>query len=184
MIHLRLTKPDPMPPKEQVFRATRAACRLAESGKVDIRSLLPHLTFHFTNSHYGEFSRALATCGDEGIAVLTNFLFTGDAFRSEAALGLRFAKKNPLAISALLRAATVETNRTLRANILNYLRGSRAPAEQAVPLGLQLLRSEDAYTRSRAAGLLAEYRSIDEVDKALEAAANDPDEDVRRAAAR
>jgi hypothetical protein len=185
MIRLHLKKPDALLPHERIYRATRAVYILAESGKVDTRSLVPHLAFHFTNSNYTECPRALANSGDEGISVLTNLLFTGrDAIRDEAAYGLYFAKKKPQAISALLRAATVETNRSLRANALGYLRGSGAPAEKAVPVALESLRSEDAYTRWQAAGLLADYRSIDQVDKALEAAANDPDERVRKAAAR
>jgi len=187
MIHLHLTKPDPLPPHERISRATRAAYMLAERAKVDIRPLLPQLTFHFTNANFAEFPRALANCGDEGISVLTNFLFTGhDALRNHAAYGLHFdfVKKKPQAISALLRAATTETNRILRANALNSLRGTGAPAEEVVPLALELLRSEDAYSRWQAAGLLVDYRSIDEVDKALGAAANDSDERVRKAAAR
>ena len=60
-----------------------------------------------------------------------------------------------LAMEELLRSANSETNAALRANALGYLRDSKGPAEILVPLGLRFIRSEDAYARWQAAGLLA-----------------------------
>ena len=185
MIHLHLARPDPLPVHEWNYRAARAAYILAERGNVDIRPLLPVLTFHFTNSTYGEFSRALASAGDEGISVLTNYVLSDQLrLRNEAASALRFVRNKPQAIAALLRVATFETNRSWQANALLYLQGSGAPAAEVVPLALQFLRSEDAYTRWAAAELLVDYRSITEVRNTLKGALNDPDEHVRKAAAR
>jgi hypothetical protein len=186
VLRLSGSQPDPsMVLHDLKFRAVRASCILAENANGDIRLLIPQLSFLAKTTDLTEANRALASAGDEGISVLTNLLFTGDArLRNDAAWGLHHVKRRPQVISAFLRDATVETNQILRANALGYLRGSGAPAEKTVPLGLEFLRSEDAYTRWQAAGFLADYRSIDEVDKALEAATNDPDERVRGAATR
>ncbi len=183
MVRFHLSKPDALLPHEWNSRAARAAYMIAESGDVNIRRLLPHLSFHFTNSNFGEFSRALARVGDDGISVLTNYVLSDhQRYRDDAASALRHVHRKPQAIAALIRVATLESNRSLRANALSYLQGSKAPADQVVPLTLQLLRSEHAYTRRMAAGLLADYRSFPEVSNALHRALSDPDESVRRAA--
>jgi hypothetical protein len=183
LVRFHLSKPDTLLPHEWNYRAARAAYMIAESGNVDIRRLLPHLSYHFTNSNYGEFSRALTRAGDEGISVLTNYVLSDhQRYRDDAASALSHVNRKPQAFAALIRVATLESNRSLRANALLYLRGSKAPADQVVPLTLQFLRSDDAYTRRMAAGLLADYRSLAEVSNALHRALSDPDENVRRAA--
>jgi hypothetical protein len=185
MIRLNLARPEPFGAHELNYRAARAAYILAENSDVDVRPLLHELIFHFTNSTYGEFSHALARAGDEGFSVLTNYVMSDQPrLRDEAASALRFLRNKPQAIAALLRVATLETNRSLRANALGYLKGSGAMADEVVPLALESLRSEDGYMRWQAADLLLDYRSIAEVSKALQTATNDPDPLVRRVAAR
>ena len=173
------------PLHEQQFRAIRATFILAESGNVDIRPLLPQLTFHARNAEQSEAFRALARAGEEGISVLTNLLFTGDVdVRRDASWGLHFVNKKSQATAALLRSATVETNFRARAEAFRALSSSGAQADQVVPLGLRLLGSEDGYTRRQAAEVLVDYRSLAEVSNALHAALSDPDVEVRRTAAR
>ena len=182
---LHLAKPDPLRAHEWHYRAARSAWYLAENGNVDIRPLLPLLTHHFTNSTYGEFNHALARAGNEGISVLTNLVLSDKRLlRDDAASALRFVNDKPQAIAALLRVATLESNLVSKANALSFLRGSGAPACEVVPLALEFLRSQDGYTRWKAADLLVDYRDIAEVSNALQTATNDPDVRVRRAVAR
>lgn len=179
-VRLHLAKPEPWQPLEQMDRAGWAAYLLADCGKVDISPLLPHLTFHATNLGPAGIWRAIASAGDEGISVLTNLVFTGELpMRLNAAWGLQFVRQKPQAIAALLRSAKIETNSPARASILGYLAGSGAPADEAVPLGLRLLRSEDVDTRWQATCLLADYRSIVEVSNALQAALSNVHPSVR-----
>jgi hypothetical protein len=183
-IRFGLAQPDPITWHEEQARASRAAYQVAERG-VDIRPLIPYLHFHFTNGNYAsEIPRTLARAGTEGIALLTNLVITGDRrVRDEAGWGLHFVAQEPMAFEALIRSANTETDPSLRANALGYLRRSKGPPEILVPLGLQFMSSDDAYARWQAASFLARYMQIDEARKALEKATNDPDQRVRSTAA-
>ena len=175
-IRFGFAKPPPIHPLELQSRACEAAYNLAERSNVDITSLIPHLTYHFTNGTYADSPapRALAGAGSAGIAVLTNLLFTGNRnVRDQSGWAMNLypaTRRKPEVYTALIRAASGETNGQLRANFLLYLTGSRAPAEQVVPLGLRSLRTGDAYERGMAAGLLKDYTSDENVRKALEEA--------------
>jgi hypothetical protein len=78
-IRYRLLKPDSIHPLELQSRGCEAAYILAERANVDIHSLVPHLTYHFTNGTYADSNsgRALARSGLGGVTVLTNLLSTG-----------------------------------------------------------------------------------------------------------
>lgn len=181
-VRLQLAKPEWLSPTEQVRRAGWAAYILAECGNVDVRPLLPHLTFHATNPGSVEMTRALASAGDEGVSVLTNQLFTGEpTVRCQAAWGLQFAWQRPQATAALLRSATIETNSLARVQALASLANSGATPAEGVPLGLRLLRSEDEGTRWMAAWLLADYRSIVEVSNSVQTVLSAGDKGVRDA---
>jgi HEAT repeat protein len=82
-------------------------------------------------------------------------------------------------MAALIRSATTEPDKVLRANAVAYLNGCAGPAEQLVPLGLKFLKSDDAYDRWNGARLLKGYLSTREVEQAFQAAAADPDSRVR-----
>lgn len=85
-----------------------------------------------------------------------------------------------MAIEALVRTATSESNPRLRANAVGCLRHSKAPADRMVPIGLRFIRSEDGYDRWHAAQLLAQYIAVDDkAHEALEGALNDSDNPVR-----
>jgi hypothetical protein len=160
---------------------------LAEGANVDISRLIHQLTFHFTNSNYAasENARALANAGTEGVAVLTNQMFSGSrGVRDDASSALRFINQRPEAIAALVRFANTETNGHLAANALLYLQGSQGPAEVLAPLGLRFLRSTDAYERWAGAQVLQGYAKHDGVEHALRKATEDPDKRVSSAAVR
>src|SRR5688500_2776501 len=61
----RLLPPDSLELAERQYRASRAAYKIAEDAGADISSLVPHLSFHLTNSNYAdtENGRALAHAG-------------------------------------------------------------------------------------------------------------------------
>ena len=67
----------------------------------------------------------------------------------------------------------------LRANAVLYLSGSGGSAQQMVPLGLRLLKSDDGYQRWAGASLLLQYRAVPEARAALASAISDPDQRVR-----
>ena len=172
-IHLGIMKLPTVSHFQLQSRACEAAFHLAERAGTDISQLVPHLHYHFMNGTYADWSsgRALAGAGTIGVAVLTNLVITGARnVRDNAGPALRYANKRPEVIVALLQAIETEPDRQLRANLLLYLRGSGAPAEQVVPVGLRFLQSDDAYTRRMAATLLRDYRTDENVQRALEAA--------------
>lgn len=170
LIRFQVIKPDQLSPLEVVNRASEAAYNLGERSKTDIGALIPHLEFHFTNGTYADSasSRALASAGPRGIAILTNLMFSGsDNVRNQSAWALHHVSRRPEVIAALIRAANTETNATLRANALGYLPRSGGPAEELVPLGLKFLRSTNAYDRKQARWMLSGYKHLEEVRAAL-----------------
>ena len=177
-VRFGLVKPRPIHPLELQSRACEAAYTLAERADVDISRLVPQLHYHFTNGTYADSNsgRALANAGSKGISVLTNLLLTGSRSVRDNAAALRYVKTKPEVIAALIMSAHSDPDPTLRANAVLYLGGSRGPAEQLVPLGLEFLRSENGYARWAGASLLANHRSTPEAKTALEAAISDPDE--------
>lgn len=186
-MRFRLMKPPAISPLELESRACEAAYSLAERAAVDISRLVPHLRYHFTNGTYADVNsgRALAQAGPTGISVLTNLLFTGiRSVRDQAGASLSHVKSRPEVIAALIRSASTETDRSLRANAVLYLDRSRGPAEQLVPLGLKFLHSDDGYARWTAATMLRGYTDIPEVRSAMELALTDSDSRVRSAAER
>jgi len=171
LIRFRFVEPNQLSPYEVVNRASEAAYNLGERSKTDIGTLIPHLEFHFTNGTYADSasSRALASAGPRGIAILTNLMFFSASYnvRDQSAWALHHVSKRPEVIAALIRAANTETNATLRVNALGYLRRSRAPPQQIVPLALKFLRSTNAYDRQQAKWALSEYKDVEEVRAAL-----------------
>jgi HEAT repeat protein len=179
-VRVGFAKPRRMSPFGLQIQACEAAYLLAERANVDISGLVPHLTYHFTNGASSNGGRALAAAGPTGIAVLTNFLFSGKrSLRDHAGWALANVRGRPEVIDALIRSATNDPDPTLRAFAVFHLEGSRSPAQQVVPLGLKFLQSDHGYERLAAASLLQEYRDIPEVRTALKAAISDPDERVR-----
>jgi len=186
IVWLRLKKPATLTMAEQQFRAARAAYLLAERGDVEIRSLVPQLEFHVTNSTYldSEAGRALAGCGPEGFSILTNLLATGDPrVRDRAAWALGLIRTQQGAVEALIRA-TLDPDRSVRVTAILSLPGRNGPTNLIVPVGLKFLRSDDGYERWGGASLLGGYAAADGVLPALKAASGDPDERVRSAASR
>lgn len=170
LLRFHLVRAEEMRPQELVNRACEAAYNLGEDSSTDIQPLIPHLEFHFTNGTYAysSSSRALTSSGPQGIAILTNLMFSGsDYLRNESAFALRHVNKRPEVIAALIRMLTTETNAILRANALGYLNGSEGPTEVLVPLGLKFLRSTNAYDRQQAKWLLLGYKHVEEVRAAL-----------------
>jgi HEAT repeat protein len=181
-VRFRIMTPHPVRPLELQSRACEAAYNLGERGNVDISGLVPHLRYHFTNGTYADSNsgRALAAAGPAGIAVLTNLLATGTrAVRDQAGWSLHHVKKRPEVIAALIKSATVDPDRTLRANALLYLRRCGGPENELVPLGLTFLGSEDGYDRWTGATFLRDYLAVSEVRAAFESARADDDERVR-----
>jgi HEAT repeat protein len=178
--------------QEQEFRAARAAYHLAEEADVNIASLVPDLQFHLTNSNYAdtEMARALARAGPEGISCLTNLVATGERRvrdRAGWALALdRSVRSQPGAQDALIRSASSDPDRRIRANAVLYLSSFRedGAANGLVPLGIQFLKSEDGYERWVGAKLLAAHVSVQEAQTSLKAALNDSDDRVRSTAVR
>ena len=186
LVGFRLLRPKPLTVHEQEHRASRAAYILAEDANVDIRRLIPHLVWWYTNSNYAvsENTRALARAGSEGIAVLTN-LACGHPVRyvrDDAAWALHLVPNAPGTAEALIRIATSEPDPKLRANAFLYLPRSRGPTNVIVPLGIKGLASQDPYQRWTAADLLSRYVVSDEVRAAFERALSDSDERVRKLA--
>jgi len=175
-IRFGFAKPPQIHPLELQSRACEAAYILAERANVDISILVPQLQYHFTQGTYADSTgaRALAGAGPTGIAVLTNLLFTGNSnVRDQTGWALSLypvTLTKSEVFTALIRAAAIETNQQIRANFLLYLRKSRAPSEQIVPLGLKSLQNGNAYERQMAATLLQGYTSDPNVRKALDEA--------------
>jgi hypothetical protein len=170
LMRFHLIRRDEMWPHEVINRASEAAYNLGERSKTDIGPLIPHLEFHFTNGTYADSasSRALASAGPRGIAILTNLMFSGSYnVRDQSAWALHHVSRRPEVIAALIRAVHTETNAMLRVNALGYLRSSRAPPEQIVPLALKFLHSTNAYDRQQAKWALSEYKHVEEVRAAL-----------------
>lgn len=170
LMRFYIVKRDELNPFDIVNRACEVAYNLGERSKTDIRLLIPHLEFHFTNGTYADSasSRGLASAGPQGIAILTNLMFSGSYnVRDQSAWALHHVNKRPEVIAALMRMANTETNAILRANALLYLHGSDGPAEVLVPLGLKFLRSTNAYDRKMAKSMLLGYKHVEEVRAAL-----------------
>jgi hypothetical protein len=171
LIRFHIIKPDQLNSFEIVNRACEAAYNLGERTKSDLEPLVPHLEFHFTNGTYADSasSRALASAGPRGICILTNLLLFSASrhLRDQAGWALHHVSRRPEVIVALIRAANTETNASLRANALGYLRSSRAPPEKVVPLALEFLRSTNAYDRRQARWVLSGYKHLEEVRAAL-----------------
>jgi len=170
LMRFHLIPRDEMAPQVVVNRACEAAYNLGERSKTDIKPLIPHLEFHFTNGMYADSaaSLALARAGPQGIAILTNLMFSSSYnVRDQSAWALHHVNKRPEVIAGLIRVANTETNAILRANALLYLNGSDGPAEVLVPLGLKFLRSTNAYDRKMAKYLLSGYKHVEEVRAAL-----------------
>jgi hypothetical protein len=186
-IRFHLAKPPSLTSFELQRRACEAAYNLAKHANVDISSLVPQLSYHFTNGANADINAglALAQAGPAGIAVLTNLLLVGPHnLRDYAGGALRHVRSRPEVIAALVSSAETETNLMLRANAMLYLSRSRAPAVQLVPLGLKRLQSDDGYERWAAASMLVDYADLPDVRVALEQAKRDADPRVRDAAER
>lgn len=192
LTRLHLLKPVPPPAigeRELQSRACEAACTLATRTEVDIRRLIPFLSFHCTNGSYADSNSglALAVAGQEGINALTNLMFTGTrAVRdtASAALRHRHTRTNAAAIAALTHMARVESDNQLRANALLYLKGSGGPAEQLVPPALESIASIDGYERWAAVLVLTDYPQHTGAVATLVAATEDSDPRVQSIARR
>lgn len=170
LMRFHIIRRDEFSPYDVVNRASEATYNLGERSRTDIGALIPHLEFHFTNGTYADSaaSRALASAGPRGIAILTNLMFSGSYnVRDQSAWALHHASRRPEVIAALIRVANTETNAILRANALGYLPRSGGPAEELVPLGLRFLRSTNEYDRKQAKRMLSGYKDLEEVRAAL-----------------
>lgn len=138
LVRFRLLRPRPLTLHQQEHRASRAAYILAEDASIDIRRLIPHLVWWYTNSNYAvsENTRALARAGSEGIAVLTNLACSHPVryVRDDAAWALHLVPNAPGTAEALLRIATSEPDQQLRADAFSYLPRTRGPTNLSCPL--------------------------------------------------
>ena len=151
-------------------------------GDVDISGLVPHLQHHFTHGTYADSNsgRALAAAGPAGIAVLSNLLATGThAVRDQAGWSLHHVKKRPEVIAALIKSATTDPDRALRANAFLYLSRCGGPENELVQLALRFLGSEDGHHRWAGANFLRDYMAVSAVRTAFESARADDDERFR-----
>lgn len=183
----RLLKPDPIWLEELQGRAARAAYMLVEDDpQVTIPSLVPSLTYHFTNSGHADSEnvRALARAGSPGVAVLTNLLVTGNVrVRDQAAYGLSFVADQLEVTRALLRA-TEDSDRSVRVTATVAMPYRSPLTNETIAVAMRLLSSPDGYERWAGANMLEGYAALPEVAKALQSATNDSDARVKSAALR
>ena len=176
-----------LPLSERQYRASRAAYKIAEGADVDIRSVVPLLGYHLTNSNYGdtEAGRALANAGPAGVAVLTNLASHSDVrFRDRAIVSLQHARKKLGVFETYLRARD-DPDQNVRFIALSSLsRYPEADSALLLPLGLRYAESTNMHDRWAAMLLLRRFRTNELAAAALSNALKDPDSTVRSAAER
>lgn len=182
----RFLPPDSIELADRQYRAARAAYMIAESGDVDISSLVPLLSFHLTNSNYAEVEngRALANAGPAGIAVLTNLLPHPDRrMRDRAIISLQHARSKPGVFEAYLRSVNDPDEGVRFIALSSLARYRTADPKLLVPIALERMKSTNYMDRWAATEIFQAFPEEPGSMPALSNLVSDPDPTVRSTAA-
>jgi len=175
---------------ERQARAVRALLYATKSPETDIALLTPHLQYHLTERSEPFAALVLTRAGPDGIACLTNLIWTGrPAVRDFAGFALSQGPETqrlPGVKAVLTRVALAEEEPQLRSRFLLYLSLFEPDGDSpvVVPLALDALTNTDGAVRRSAVELLGRHRADPRAVPALRRAVDDPEPAVGAAARR